>query len=232
MTCRDLQHKLRGLSDPEIAKHSLRFFKTGPGEYGDGDQFLGIRVPKVRKVAKEFKDLPLDEVQTLLRSEYHEERLCALIILVNSFKSADRKQRSEIYNLYLDNTAYINNWDLVDASAEHIVGAYLIDKDREILYSLAQSDNLWERRIAIISTFQFIRNDKYEDTLAIAEQLLNDEHDLIHKAVGWMLREVGKRETGKLESFLEKFGSRMPRTMLRYAIEKFPEGKRKKYLAM
>ena len=232
MTYRELQQKLRGLSDPEIAEHSLRFFKTGSGEYGRGDQFLGIRVPQVRKVAKEFKDMPLEDVQTLLRSEYHEERLCALIMLVNSFKSADRKQRSEIYSLYLDNTAYINNWDLVDVSAEHIVGAYLLDKDSEILYSLAKSDNLWERRIAVISTFHFIRNNEFEDTLAIAEQLLKDEHDLIHKAAGWMLREVGKRDTGKLESFLQKFGSRMPRTMLRYAIEKFPEGKRKKYLTM
>lgn len=227
----DVQKALRKIADPEIAEHSQRFFKTGEGQYGEGDKFLGIRVPNVRKVARKFKQLSLDETEQLLHSDLHEERLCALIILVNKAKKEDDKELKKIYDLYLNNTEYINNWDLVDTSAEHIVGRYLIDKDRTILYELAKSNDLWERRIAIMSTFHFIRNDEFDDTIGIAKLLVSDEHDLIHKAVGWMLREVGKREINIEEKFLDQHLPNMPRTMLRYAIEKFPEDKRQAYLS-
>lgn len=224
----NVQKALREIGDPEIAEHSTRFFKTGPAEYGEGDQFLGIRV---RKVARRFKELSLDETNNLLHSDYHEERLCALIMLVNKSKEAEKENLKKIFDLYLNNTKYINNWDLVDTSAEHIVGVYLSGKDRSILYELAKSDNLWERRIAILSTFHFIKNDDFEDTLAIAELLLEDEHDLIHKAVGWMLREIGNRNQPVEKKFLDRHAKHMPRTMLRYAIEKFPEEKRQYYLS-
>ncbi|MEL7835143.1 DNA alkylation repair protein [Fodinibius sp. Rm-B-1B1-1] len=232
MDCTEVQEALREIADPEIAEHSQRFFKTGPGEYGEDDKFLGIRVPNIRKVAQRFKQLSLGETELLLHSDYHEECLCALIILVNRAKKANSKVKKEIFELYLSNLKYINNWDLVDTSAEHIVGTYLSDNDRSILYQLAKSENLWERRIAIISTFHFIKNDDFEDTLNIAKLLLNDEHDLIHKAVGWMLREVGKRDINVEERFLNQYIKLMPRTMLRYAIEKFPEEKRQHYLNM
>lgn len=227
----NVQEALRKMADPEVAESSTQFFKTGPGEYGEGDRFLGIRVPKVRKVARKFKQLSLEETERLLHSDYHEERLCALIILVNKSKKAEKDELKKVSDLYLGNTEYINNWDLVDTSAEHIVGAYLSDKDRSILYELAKSDNLWERRIAILSTFHFIKNDDFDDTLAIAELLLEDEHDLIHKATGWMLRETGKRNEQVLKRFLDEHISFMPRTMLRYAIEKLPESDRQKYLS-
>lgn len=230
MEASDAITKLKGMADLEIAKHSQRFFKTGKGEYGEGDVFLGIRVPNIRKVAKQFKDLSLNETETLLHSEFHEARLCALVVLVNKYKKADEQLKEEIYQLYLDNTAYVNNWDLVDASAHYIVGPHLFKQDRNILYQLAKSKNLWERRIAIMSTYHFIKNDDLEDTLIIAKQLLYDEEDLIHKAVGWMLRELGKKDQGKEEAFLEKHVADMPRTMLRYAIEKFSEEKRQYYL--
>lgn len=227
----EVQDELRDIAAPEIAKHSQRFFKTGKGEYGEGDQFLGIRVPQIRKVAKRFKKLSLDEIEKLLHSDFHEERLCALIILVNRAEKAPPEKLENIYELYLANTKYVNNWDLVDSSAEYIVGRYLADKDRSILYDLAESDNLWERRIAIMSTFYFIKRNQFEDTLKIAKLLLRDKHDLIHKAVGWMLREIGKRDIKKEENFLDQYLKNMPRTMLRYAIEKFPEDKRKEYLS-
>lgn len=227
----DIQQKLCELADPEIAEHSQRFFKTGPGEYGEGDKFLGIRVPNIRKIARRFKQISLEETEKLLHSHFHEERLCALVILVNKFNKAGPKEKKNIFNLYLSNTKYINNWDLVDSSAQYIIGQYLLDKDRAILYSLAKSDNLWERRIAIMSTFYFIKNDDFDDTLVIAEHLLNDEHDLIHKAVGWMLREVGNRKIEVEERFLDKHIEDMPRTMVRYAIEKMPEDKRQSYLS-
>lgn len=229
---KDVQKALRKLTDPKIAKHSKRFFKTDPGEYGEGDKFLGIRVPKVRKVARQFKLLSLKEIERLLQSDFHEERLYALIILVNRSKKADSSERKKLYYFYLKNTAYINSWDLVDTSAEYIVGNYLADKDVTILYKLAQSDNLWERRIAIISTFHFIKNEEFEDTIEIAEILLDDKHDLIHKAAGWMLREVGKRNEQLLKKFLDKHVAHMPRTMLRYAIEKFSKSDRQLYLTM
>ena len=228
----DVQDALRDIADPEIAEHSQRFFKTGKGEYGEGDKFLGIRVPKVRRIAKQFKQLSLVETEKLLHSDYHEERLCALIILVNKMKKAEEQERRKIYELYLDNTRYINNWDLVDTSAEHIVGSWLDDRDRSILSKLAKSNDLWERRIAVMSTFHFIKNGDFEDTLAIAELLLSDDHDLIHKAVGWMLREIGNRDQETEEKFLAKHIQTMPRTMLRYAIEKFPEDRRQYYLQL
>lgn len=221
---------LRELADSEVAERSKRFFKTGPGEYGEGDQFHGIRVPKIRKIAGRFKELSLSETERLLHSDFHEERLCALIILVNKSKKADPKELEKIYQLYLKNTTYINNWDLVDTSAEHIIGRYLADKDRTILYTLAKSNDLWERRISIMSTFHFIKNNDFDDTLKIAELLLNDKHDLIHKATGWMLREVGKRKIEAEKDFLDRHIQNMPRTMLRYAIEKMPEKTRKSYL--
>ncbi len=232
MNHKDVQKELKSISNPEIAEHSQRFFKTGPGEYGEGDTFYGIRVPDVRKVAKKFSRLSLSETEKLLHSGYHEARLCALIILVSKCKNAADDLHKKIYELYLRNTGYINNWDLVDTSAEHVVGSYLMDNDRQVLFQLAESDSLWERRIAIMSTFHFIKNNDFRDTLLIAEKLLNDPHDLIHKAVGWMLREVGNRDLEEEEAFLQKHVHNMPRTMLRYAIEKFPEGKRQKYLAM
>lgn len=230
MTYQEISQTIRQLADPAIATQTQRFFKTGTGEYGEGDQFLGIRVPVLREQAKTFQDTPLNEVQKLLESPFHEERLCALLILVRKFTKGSPEEQAHICIFYLNNTQHINNWDLVDLSAYKIVGPYLKDKDRSPLYLLAQSDNLWERRIAIISTFHFIRNHQFDDALAISEQLLNDPEDLIHKAVGWMLREIGKRDLATEEAFLRDHYQQMPRTMLHYAIEKFPELKRKQYL--
>lgn len=234
MKAQKVLDELKKLADPDIAEHSQRFFKTGPGEYGEGDQFLGIRVPDTRRIAGKYKKLSLQETEKLLHSKYHEARLCALIILVNKCQKADRELHQTIYDLYLRNTSHVNNWDLVDTSAEKIVGTYLFEYEEEktVLVKLSESDNLWERRISIMSTFHFIRHGEYSNTLELAQKLLNDEHDLIHKAVGWMLREVGKRDIETEEQFLRKHIHNMPRTMLRYAIEKFPEAKRKKYLAM
>lgn len=231
MTTVSLQQQLKKLANPKKAIDVARFFKTGKGEYGEGDVFLGITVPEIRIVAKQYKDLSLKEIQKLLQSKIHEERLLALIILVNQFKQADEDKQQQIFDLYLSNTKYINNWDLVDASAEYIVGAYLIKRSKTILKTLAQSKSLWERRIAIIATFQFIKQKQHEHTFIIAKILLRDDHDLIHKAVGWMLREVGKRISEAIEeTFLQQYYQQMPRTMLRYAIERFDEKKRKKYL--
>ena len=217
-------------SNHEKAKKLSGFFKTGKGQYGEGDIFLGIPVPEQRKVAKRHIDLPLNDIQELLNSKIHEHRLTALLILVSKYGKADNSGKNKIFSFYLRNTGNINNWDLVDLSAPKIVGDYLINKDTSILFKLAKSNNLWERRIAILSTFKFIRNNDFEDALSISELLLNDEHDLIHKAVGWMLREIGKRDQETEERFLRKYSIQMPRTMLRYAIEKFDETKRKFYL--
>lgn len=225
-----IQTELRKLADKEIAEHSRRFFKTGKGQYGEGDVFLGIRVPVLRQTAKKYLSAPLSVCQGLLKSKYHEERLFALILLVLAYKKADPDGQKLIYDFYLGNTRYVNNWDLVDLSAHYIVGAYLRDQDKKPLYRLAVSENLWERRIAIISTLDFIRHNEFSDALAISEILLSDTHDLIHKAVGWMLREIGKRDLAAEEGFLKKHYQKMPRTMLRYAIEKFEEEKRKSYL--
>ncbi len=221
---------LFSLKNEKIAKHSSRFFKTGVGEYGEGDLFLGIRVPVIRKIASKYRKIGQRDVLVLLHSEYHEVRLLALIIMVEKYTRGTVHEREEVYQLYLKNTRYVNNWDLVDTSAHKIVGPYLYDKDRAKLCDLANSASLWERRISIMSTFHFIRQGQYDDTLKIAKILLQDQEDLIHKAVGWMLREIGKRAHKVEEKFLLHHYKEMPRTMLRYAIEKFPTAERKMYL--
>jgi 3-methyladenine DNA glycosylase AlkD len=224
-----LKKELKSLGDEKQAKILQRFFKTGKGEYGEGDIFLGIKVPVQRKVSKKYKEMPLNEIQQLLKSKIHEHRMVALFILMLQYEKTDDKKK--IFDLYLRNTKNINNWDLIDLSAPTIVGGYLIDKKRDVLLKLAKSKSLWEKRISILATFEFIANGEYKDTLKIAKILLNDEHDLIHKGVGWMLREVGKRVSQeKEEEFLKKYYKKMPRTMLRYAIERFDEVKRKRYL--
>jgi len=230
MSLKNLHLVLNNQANPEQAKTLLRFFKTGKGEYGEGDKFLGIKVPVSRKIAKQFKDLSFDEIQGLLNSFIHEERLIALFILTEQFRKADAARKKIIYNFYLKNTKRVSNWDLVDLSAERIIGVYLLERDKRILFTLARSKNLWERRIAIMSTFYFIKNGIYNTTFEISDMLLKDKHDLIHKAVGWMLREIGNRDLTVEESYLKKHYKTMPRTMLRYAIEKFPEQKRQTYL--
>ncbi len=230
MTASEVIARLQAMGDPERARISQSFFKTGPGEYGAGDVFVGITVPALRKLALEVQDLPLPEVLRLLRSPLHEARLLALLLLVRSYAKGDDALRERLYRLYLENTRHINNWDLVDVSAEHIVGAHLWTRDRSTLDALAASPLLWERRIAVLATFLFIKRGAFGDTLRIAGMLVNDPHDLMHKAVGWMLREVGKRDLPALEAFLQAHCRSMPRTMLRYAIEKFPEAERRRYL--
>ena len=217
---------MRKIADRERVKVLQRFFKTGKGEYGEGDKFLGVTVPKLRELAKKYQGIALAEVKNLLHSKIHEERLLALLILVSKFQVGKEQERGKIYNIYLKNTKYVNNWDLVDLSADKIAGEYLRGKSKNILYKLAKSKNLWERRIAILATFNFIKDNKFSEALKIAEILLEDKEDLIHKAVGWMLREVGRRNTKSEEDFLKKHCQNMPRTMLRYAIEKFPKRKR------
>ena len=226
----DIKRELIEASDPAIAEHSQRFFKTGPGEYGDGDRFRGIRVPVLRKVARKHAGVPLRSALALLRSGYHEDRLTALLVLVLKYERGDEATRESVYNAYLAHTRHINNWDLVDSSAHQIVGGHLVSRPREPLYELAHSDSLWERRIAIIATLHFIKQEDYNETFALADILLSDTEDLIHKAVGWMLREAGNRDRDAEERFLRSRYRRMPRTMLRYAIEKFPEPRRKAYL--
>jgi 3-methyladenine DNA glycosylase AlkD len=230
MNARDVQTRLRSFANSADAAFLPGFFKTGPGQYGEGDRFIGVRVPAIRKVAKEFSSLPLPEVMRLLHSKIHEERLTALVILVLQTEKGDAEIRRRVYELYLANTKHINNWDLVDLSAPQLVGVHLNDKSRKPLYQLAKSSWLWDRRISILATFHFIRQGDHADTLRIAKMLLADKQDLIHKAVGWMLREVGKRDQVALESFLDKDHHIMPRTMLRYAIERFPEKRRQAYL--
>ena len=225
------REEIRALANKEIAQHSLRFFKTDKGEYGHGDLFLGVRAPQIRLIAKKHIDISIIDMQILIRSKYHEERFLGLIILVNKYaKTKDKKNRNQLYKIYVSSFKYINNWNLVDVTCPHVTGKHLIDKDRTILYKWAKSEDLWTKRIAMVSTFSFIRKNDLEDTFKIAEILLHDEHDLIHKAVGWMLREAGKRDLKREETFLKKYYKTMPRTMLRYAIEKFPETKRQKYL--
>jgi 3-methyladenine DNA glycosylase AlkD len=226
----EIQEKLAALSDPEDARFLQGFFKTGSGQYGYGDLFRGIRVPVLRKLSKSHKAISVGDAEQLLHSAYHEDRLLALFILMLKYAAADEAGKARIFTLYLDNTGYINNWDLVDASAAHIVGAHLKDRPRTILYELAGARSLWERRIAILATFHFIRCGQYDDTLKIAAMLIADKEDLLHKAVGWLLREVGKRDLQTEETFLIAHYRQMPRTMLRYAIERFPEEKRKAYL--
>lgn len=228
---REITAHLNSLADPERARHSQRYFKTGPGEYGEGDKFLGLRVPVVRQAVKKYAAASLDTAAELLESEFHEVRLFALLLLVARFGKSDAAGQEKIYRLYLRHTRHINNWDLVDSSAPYIVGGYLHDKERSILYPLAKSKSLWERRIAVMATFWFIRDGEFDDALRIATLLLNDPEDLIHKAVGWMLREIGKRDTASETAFLKAHCRNMPRTMLRYAIEKFTPAERQKYLA-
>jgi 3-methyladenine DNA glycosylase AlkD len=229
-TVTEVRACLRSLADPSIAEHSQRFFKTGKGEYGEGDRFLGIRVPVIRKHVRKHRALSIDETMLLLKSPFHEERLFAVLMLVHKFAQADEPARKEIYDLYLANSSSVNNWDLVDSSASQIVGQFLYDKDRRQLSVLARSDNIWHRRIAIMATFYFIRQNDFTDTLHLAALLLEDKEDLLHKAVGWMLREVGNRDMSAAEIFLRNHYKKMPRTMLRYAIEKFDSDKRMSYL--
>lgn len=228
----DAKKSLHAKGNPTRAKHSARFFKTGPGEYAEGDIFIGVTVPETRAIARLFKGLSLPELSKGLRSKIHEERLLALVVLVDQFEKADAKTRDAIYKFYFEHLAHVNNWDLVDSSAAQIVGVHLESaRDRAVLYRLAKSKDLWERRVGILSTFHFIRCGDFKDCLAISEMLMVDKHDLIHKASGWMLREAGKRDRAVLEGFLEKHCEKMPRTMLRYAIEHFSLAERKAYLA-
>lgn len=224
---------LKKIENKEVAEKCQRFFKTGKGEYGEGDQFVGIRNPDLRKISQTYYQyLDLNKTENLLKSKIHEYRLLALFILVKKFEKAKNDEiiRKKIFNLYLKNLTQANNWDLIDSSAHKIIGAYLIDKPRDILYKLAKSQNLWKKRAAIMATFTLIMQNDYQDALKISEILLKDKHDLIHKAVGWMLREIGNRNPKKEETFLNKHYQTMPRTMLRYAIEKFPKAKREKYM--
>ncbi|MFA5089134.1 MAG: DNA alkylation repair protein [Candidatus Omnitrophota bacterium] len=230
MRITEIRKTLKSLSDKKKAVVLKRFFKTAPGEYGEGDIFIGVTVPSLRKLSRESVALPLSDTVQLLRSPIHEERLLALLILVLKFEKSAEPDKEKIYTLYLRHTRYINNWDLVDLTAHHIIGAFLADKDQQPLSLLARSQNLWERRMAIIATFHFIRNGQFAQTLKMAEILIEDNEDLIHKAVGWMLRETGKRDLASEEGFLKKYYRRMPRTMLRYAIERFPENKRQAFL--
>jgi 3-methyladenine DNA glycosylase AlkD len=230
MVAQEIRNRLEKHSNKEKAVVLQRFFKTGRGEYGEGDIFLGIMVPRLRKLTREFGDVPLSEILLLLKSSIHEERLLALMMLVRAFSTGDETRKMQIFDLYLKNTKFINSWDLVDLTAPNIVGTYLTDKSRRPLYDLATSTYLWNRRIAILATFQFIKQQDFNDTMKLSKILLTDEHDLIHKAVGWMLREIGKRSLSTEERFLKQHYNKMPRTMLRYAIERFPETKRKKYL--
>lgn len=229
-TLNQLKADLRKLATAERAKSSAWFFKTGPGQYGEGDQFIGVSVPDQRKVAKRYQDLALSDAEALLMSPIHEERLTALFILVSQFRRGDEKIQKEIYTFYIRNAKLVNNWDLVDSSAPYL-GYYLLKRDRSTLFRLAKSSNLWERRIAIMMTFAFIMEGESETTLEIADMLLHDDHDLIQKAVGWMLREVGKRVSQQAEEdFLAARYQTMPRTMLRYAIERFEPERRQQYL--
>ena len=230
ITAKEIQKRVKALGDPQRAQVQQRFFKTRPGEYGEGDIFIGLRVPEIRKLAREYQSLALPETIRLLQSPIHEARLLALFILIRVYKRGDAPIKERIYRSYLLNTRFINNWDLVDASAEHIVGAHLTNGRRDRLHALALSNLLWERRIAIMSTFHFIKRGEFSDTFYIARLLLKDPEDLIHKAVGWMIREIGKRDHPAEESFLKAHYKIMPRTMLRYAIEKFPEELRQQYL--
>ena len=230
VSLKGLRSEIKGMADPEKASVSAWFFKTGPGEYGEGDKFLGLRVPELRKLSKKYKKLPLEDTLKLLRSEFHEERQLSLFILVLNFKKASSEEQKEIYELYLKNLSCVNNWDLVDCSAPHIVGPYLEDKPKDILYDFARSGGLWERRVAILATHHYIKKLSFDETLKISKMLLSDEEDLIQKAVGWMLREIGRRDESEEKAFLKKHYKNMPRTMLRYAIERFSEDERKAYL--
>ncbi len=228
----EVQKALEKVSSAKKSQASARFFKTGKGQYGQGDVFIGVTVPEQRKIAKKFAEMSLVEVQKLLQSKVHEHRFTALEILVRKYELAeDFKEKKQIVDFYLEKLKGVNNWDLVDTSAYCLLGDWLSDKkDRSILDKLSDSKNMWENRIAVVSTFAFIKKDDFKDILRLSEKFLEHSHDLMHKACGWMLREVGKRDVKTLELFLEKHYKKMHRTMLRYAIERFPEAKRQKYL--
>lgn len=222
-----VRRELERVADPAKADLLQRFFKTGKGEYGEGDVFLGVTVPETRKLAKKYQGTKLEEVVNLLHSKIHEERLLALLIMVFKFQKGGDSEKRKIYDAYLENTKYINNWDLVDLSAHKIVGEFIFGRSKDVLFKLARSKSIWERRIAVLATFNFVNKNRFQESLLVAKMLLGDKEDLIHKAVGWMLREIGKRDLRVEEAFLAKHGKTMPRTMLRYAIEKFAEKKRK-----
>ncbi len=230
-TVADIRVQVRELSDPRVAEHSQRFFKTGPGEYGEGDTFVGVRVPALRRLAQQHRGVSLRVAERLLQSPIHEERLLALFILVKRYEHSNATGRKEVFDLYQRNMRFVNSWDLVDSSAHKIIGDFLRNRSRRLLRRLAKSGVLWERRIAIISTMAYINDGEFGETFKIAEELLRDDEDLIHKAVGWMLREIGNRDRKVEEAFLKKHYKAMPRTMLRYAIEKLPETKRRRFLA-
>jgi len=230
MTALQIQKELEALSTPEKREYLPYFFKTGKGQYGEGDKFLGVVVPDTRTVAKKNKDIDFTVVADLLDCEYHECRLCGLLILVERFKKAKEDDRKEIFDFYLSKTTRINNWDLVDLSAKDIIGEYLVDKDRSILYKLAESPLLWDQRIAVLATFAFIRRGDLKDIFALSEKLMGHKHDLMHKAIGWMLREAGKKNKSVLFDFLDKHYKVMPRTMLRYSLEKFTPEERAHYM--
>ena len=218
--------ELQALSNAEKREIFPRFFKAGKGEYGEGDRFLGVTVPNIRAIAKQYKNISLNEIRELMQSEWHEVRLCALLIMVEKSKKKDEALRQQLFDLYLSQTDRINNWDLVDLSCRFIVGEYLLDKSRDILYQLAQSPLLWDNRIAIVSTYAFIRKGQLEDTYALSDLMMHHPHDLMHKAIGWMLREAGKRDSDRLYDYVMSHRADMPRTMLRYAIEKFSPAER------
>lgn len=230
LTLAAIRTKIRAAAEPDRVSILRSFFKTGKGQYAEGDRFIGVRVPRLRELCRECRPAGVGAASTLLRSPIHEERLLALLMLVDAFRRADARGRRAIYKLYLSRTAFINNWDLVDASAEQIVGGWLRDRSRAPLRKLARSSSIWERRIAIVATLHFIRRGDFDDTFLVADALLQDPHDLIHKATGWMLREVGKRDGAALRRYLRPRYTRMPRTMLRYAIERFAEPERQRYL--
>lgn len=231
MNIKAIQSELAGLGDATIAESATRFMKTGPGEYGEGDRFRGIRVPVLRKLARQYEALTLGQVDRLLDSPFHEDRLLAALVMVRQFEHGTPAARQKLFDLYVSSADRINNWDIVDVTAPHLMGPHLFKRSRDILYAMARSSILWERRMAILTTFYFIRRNEFDDTLALAKLLLSDEEDLMHKAVGWMLREVGNRDRAREEQFLREHYQQMPRTMLRYAIEKFPDARRKAYLA-
>lgn len=226
----NIRKELSEVSNKDKIEVLSGFFKTGKGEYGVGDVFIGVNVPDARKIARRFIDSDFITVQNLMKSSVHEERLCALLILVEKFKKSDETFKPRIFNFYMDNTVYINNWDLVDLSSPYIVGAYLLHKDKSLLYKLAESENIWERRISIVSTLFFVRNGILDDSINLAQKLINDNQDLIRKATGWVLREVGKKDKVKLITFLDRNYKSMPRTTLRYAIEKFEKVEREYYM--
>jgi len=225
-----MQVMLRKLANSRDAQSQQRFFKTGPGEYGEGDEFIGVRMPAIRNIVKSAQAPNVKHIKTLLASPIHEERLLALLFMVRVFDKGDEEKRTEIYECYLHHIDRVNSWDLVDLSAPNIVGMYLLTKGKQPLYNLVKSPSLWHRRIAIMASFPLVKQGQFKDTLKLSTILLHDEHDLIHKAVGWMLREIGKRDIAVEEAFLHRYYAKMPRTMLRYAIEKFPETKRQRYL--